>query len=132
MLIRPIEFFVPIPHRIMRYSVILTNFKEFFFGVRIVSSVKTSFMQQWNLQSFQDSPHVIIHVKLIHSPNHRMLGIIQMLRTDPVSTHGRQSWGGWGAIAPSFCQIFENLPLLPQILAFLCLQPPHVPVSPSF
>ena len=24
----------------------------------------------------------------------------------------------------------QNLPFLPQILAFLCLQPPHVPVSP--
>ena len=34
--------------------------------------------------------------------------------------------GGGGG---RFCQFFQNLPFLPQILAFLCLQPPHVPVS---
>ena len=28
---------------------------------------------------------------------------------------------------PNFCKIFL---FLPQILAFLCLQPPHIPVSP--
>ena len=42
--------------------------------------------------------------------------------------------GGRGAVAPpppSFCQIMAKSPFLPQILAFLCLQPPHVPVSPE-
>ena len=29
-----------------------------------------------------------------------------------------------------FAKFLENLPFLPQILGFLCLQPPHVPVSP--
>ena len=36
---------------------------------------------------------------------------------------------GWGG--PVFAKFLQNLPFLPQILAFLCLQPPHVPVSPS-
>ena len=38
---------------------------------------------------------------------------------------------GAGGLAPSFCQICAKSPFLPQILAFLCLQPPHVPVSPA-
>ena len=47
------------------------------------------------------------------------------------SHHGRRSRGGWGAVAPPvFAKFLQNLPFLPQILAFLCLQPPHVPVSP--
>ena len=53
------------------------------------------------------------------------------VRQKPVATHcppqpecmgGRA--GGGGGIAPSFCQILQNLPFLPQILAFLCLQAP--------
>ena len=45
---------------------------------------------------------------------------------------GRRSrGGGWGGCSsPSFCQIFAKSSFLSQILAFLCLQPPHVPVSP--
>ena len=35
-----------------------------------------------------------------------------------------------GCSAPSFCQIFAKSPFFASILAFLCLQPPHVPVSP--
>ena len=38
-----------------------------------------------------------------------------------------------GAVAPPppvFAKFSQNLPFLPQILAFLCLQSPHVPVSP--
>ena len=36
-----------------------------------------------------------------------------------------------GAVAPPvFAKFLQNIPFLPQILAFLCLQPPHVPVSP--
>ena len=31
----------------------------------------------------------------------------------------------------SFCQICAKSPFLPQMSAFLCLQPPHVPVSPA-
>ena len=42
-------------------------------------------MWQWDLQSFQDLPHVVMHVESIQSPNHRMFGIIQMLRTDPTN-----------------------------------------------
>ena len=39
--------------------------------------------------------------------------------------------GAGGAVAPPvFAKFLQNLPFLPQILAFLCLQPPHVPVSP--
>ena len=39
--------------------------------------------------------------------------------------------GAGGAVAPPvFAKFSQNLPFLPQILAFLCLQPPHVPVSP--
>ena len=38
---------------------------------------------------------------------------------------------GAGGVAPSFCQVCAKSPFLPQILAFLCLQPPHVPVSPA-
>ena len=38
--------------------------------------------------------------------------------------------GGGGAVAPPvFAKCLQNLPFLPQILAFLCLQPPHIPVS---
>ena len=45
--------------------------------------------------------------------------------------HGWRSWGAVGAVAPPvFAKFLQNLPFLPQILAFLCLQPPHVPVSP--
>ena len=43
---------------------------------------------------------------------------------------GQQSWRGWGARPPPvFAKFVQNLPFLPQILAFLCLQRPHVPVS---
>ena len=40
--------------------------------------------------------------------------------------------GGLGGCSspPAFAKFFQNLPFLPQILAFLCLQLPHVPVSP--
>ena len=39
--------------------------------------------------------------------------------------------GGMGGCSPPvFATFLQNLPFLPQILAFLCLQPPHVPVSP--
>ena len=41
----------------------------------------------------------------------------------PSNNHGRRSWG---AVA----KFLQNLPFLPQILAFLCLKPPDVPVSP--
>ena len=37
---------------------------------------------------------------------------------------------GWAVAPPVFAKFVQNLPFLPQILAFLCLQPPHVPVSP--
>ena len=67
-LISPIKFFILISHRIVRNSIILTNLKEFFIGVRIVSRVKTSFVWQWNLQSLQNSSHMIIHMKPIQSP----------------------------------------------------------------
>ena len=56
-------------------------------------------------------------------------------------THGWRSRGWWGgggggggavAVAPSvLAKFLQNLPFLPQIVAFLCLQPPHVPVSPG-
>ena len=36
-----------------------------------------------------------------------------------------------GCSPPVFAKFLQNLPFLPQILAFLCLQPPHVPVSPA-
>ena len=39
--------------------------------------------------------------------------------------------GAGGLAPPSFCQICTKSPFLPQILAFLCLQPPHIPVSPA-
>ena len=39
--------------------------------------------------------------------------------------------GGLGGCSPPvFAKFSQNLPFLPQILAFLCLQSPHVPVSP--
>ena len=39
--------------------------------------------------------------------------------------------GGLGGCSPpGFAKFSQNLPFLPQILAFLCLQSPHVPVSP--
>ena len=38
--------------------------------------------------------------------------------------------GGGGCSLPVFAKFLQNLPSLPQILVFLCLQPPHVPVSP--
>ena len=38
---------------------------------------------------------------------------------------------GWTSPPPKFCQICAKFPFLPQILGFLCLQPPHVPVSPA-
>ena len=44
--------------------------------------------------------------------------------------HGRQSRGLGGCSPPVFAKFLQNLSLLPQILAFLCLQPPHIPVSP--
>ena len=37
---------------------------------------------------------------------------------------------GGGCSPPVLAKFLQNLPFLPQILAFLCLQPPHVPVSP--
>ena len=41
--------------------------------------------------------------------------------------------GGEGGCSPQFLPNFWKISLfLPQILAFLCLQPPHVPVSPHF
>ena len=43
--------------------------------------------------------------------------------------HRRRSRVG-GCSPPVFAKFLQNLPFLPQILAFLCLQPPHVPVSP--
>ena len=51
---------------------------------------------------------------------------------EAVIKHGRWSRGGGGgagvgAVAPDFAKFLQNLPFLPQILAFLCLQPPHVP-----
>ena len=48
-------------------------------------------------------------------------------------SHGRWSGGGGlvGTVVPLvFAKFLQNLPFLPQILAFLCLQPPHIPVSP--
>ena len=41
------------------------------------------------------------------------------------------SRAGWGGCSPPpvFAKFLQNLPFLPQILAFLCLQPSHVPVS---
>ena len=63
----------------MRNSIILTNLREFFVTVRIVNIVKTGFVRQWNLQSFQSSSHVIIHMKSIQQPDHRMLFVVQML-----------------------------------------------------
>ena len=44
--------------------------------------------------------------------------------------HGRRGQGAGGCSPPVFAKFLQNLPFLPQILAFLCLQPPHVPVSP--
>ena len=38
--------------------------------------------------------------------------------------------GAGGYRPPVFAKCLQNLSFLPQILAFLCLQPPHVPVSP--
>ena len=48
----------------------------------------------------------------------------------------KDKYMGGGAVGaspppPSFCQICAKSPFLPHILAFLCLQPPHVPVSPA-
>ena len=49
-------------------------------------------------------------------------------------SYGLLAWvvePGGGAVAPSvFAKFLQNHPFLPQILAFLCLHPPHVPVSP--
>ena len=46
------------------------------------------------------------------------------------SFSGSSEQGGWGTLAPQFMQNFCKIPLLPQILAVLCLQPPHFSVSP--
>ena len=43
---------------------------------------------------------------------------------------GEARGAGWAVAPPVFAKFLQNLPFLPQILAFLCLQPPHVPVSP--
>ena len=43
---------------------------------------------------------------------------------------GGRAVGAGGLAPPVFAKFVQNLPFLPQILAFLCLQPPHVPVSP--
>ena len=45
--------------------------------------------------------------------------------------HGLRNRGGGagGCSPPVFAKFLQNLPFLPQILTFLCLQPPHVPVS---
>ena len=43
---------------------------------------------------------------------------------------GGAGGGGGGCSPPVFAKFLQNLPFLPQALAFLCLQPPHVPVSP--
>ena len=45
-------------------------------------------------------------------------------------TAERGGWGRGGTSSPVFAKFLQNLLFLPQILAFLCLQPPHVPVSP--
>ena len=46
------------------------------------------------------------------------------------SPHMGGGAGGLGGCSPPvFAKFLQNLPFLPQILAFLCLQPPHVPVS---
>ena len=44
---------------------------------------------------------------------------------------GARGAGGGAVAPPVFAKFLQNLPFLPQILAFLCLQHPHVPVSPS-
>ena len=49
--------------------IVLTNFEEFFNGIGIVRSFKTSFVRQWNPQSFENSSHLIIHMKSIWRPN---------------------------------------------------------------
>ena len=52
---------------------------------------------------------------------------LQYLSTDM----GGGAGGAGGAVAPPvFTKFSQNLPFLPQILAFLCQKPPHVPVSP--
>ena len=71
----------------------------------------------------QGQPDVKIIFQLKPRSNDDYVSYISRLRS-----HGRRSPGG--CIPPSVCQIFAKLPFLPQILAFLCLQPPHVPVSP--
>ena len=43
---------------------------------------------------------------------------------------GDRAMGAGGLAPPVFAKFVQNLPFLPQILAFPCLQPPHVPVSP--
>ena len=44
---------------------------------------------------------------------------------------GGGAGGGLGGCSPPFfAKFLQNLPFLSQILAFLCLQPPHVPFSP--
>ena len=47
-----------------------------------------------------------------------------------VNTWVAEPGGLGGCSPPVFAKFSQNLPFLPQILAFLCLQPPHVPVSP--
>ena len=60
---------------------------------------------------------------------------MQQLTAQHKSQFNLQSWaaepGGLGGCSPPvFAKFSQNLPFLPQILAFLCPQPPHVPVSP--
>ena len=47
---------------------------------------------------------------------------------------GSRAWGRGGRLQPPvFAKFLENLPFLPQILAFLCLQPPsHSSQPPHF
>ena len=61
----PKELLVSIPHGVVRNFIVLAQFKEFFVTVRIIIRVKAGFVRQWNLQSFENSCHVIRSAKSI-------------------------------------------------------------------
>ena len=61
--ISSIKLFIPIFDGILRNSIILTNFEEFFIDIGIVvSSVQFLIV---DLQSFQNPSDMVIHVKSI-------------------------------------------------------------------
>ena len=73
MLVGSKELLILIAHEVVRNFVVLTQLEEPLTALRVIDNIEFELIGQRNLQSFQNSSQMIIHIKPIQDPYHRML-----------------------------------------------------------